>query len=93
MTTKLVILRHYVKQERLHVVVERFRTKKELSQQAEVLTIEWVSPAIDFEERQCSLGASFGIDDVVAVNLVARGVFCRAFELMPPGNVVGAHVL
>ena len=60
-----VTLAHHVEEERVRVVVERLVVEKQLGEQAEVLGVRLVLPTVDLEER----------DRVLAIDLVARGVF------------------
>lgn len=71
MTSKLIIIGHDVEEEGLHVVVERLGPQEKLGKKAEILTINRVFPAVDFEERMFS----------VTIDLITRRVLGRAFQL------------
>ena len=50
MKAEVVTLAHNVEQERVSVVVERLVVKEQLRQEAQILRVRLVLPAVDFEE-------------------------------------------
>ena len=49
-TAIVIVLGHDVEQKRLHVVVQSFRTQKELRKKTKVLAVNRVLTAVDFKE-------------------------------------------
>lgn len=62
-------LSHNVKQERLHVVVQRFVVQKHFRKQAKILTIDFVFSTINFEYR----------NSVISINFISWRELVRAF--------------
>lgn len=60
MAALLVVFRQHIEQERLHIVVQRFVIQKQLRQQTQILTVDLVHVAIDFEHRQIFAAINFG---------------------------------
>lgn len=79
---QLVVFGHYIEKKRLDIVVQRFGSKEEFCEKTQVLTVHRILTTVNFEYR----------DRFVAVDLVSWRVLGWAFELMPPRNIVGAHV-
>lgn len=71
MAAEVVILRHDIEQERLHVVVERFGAQEQLGKEAEVLAVYGVLATVDLEEGILA----------VTIDLVARRMLSWALEL------------
>lgn len=69
MATVLVVFCHDVEEEGFDVVVEGFGSEKEFREKAEVLAVDWVLAAVDFEEREAA----------VTIDFVAWRVLRRAF--------------
>jgi hypothetical protein len=54
-----VALGQNVKQERLDIIVQRFMVQKQLGQQAEILTVDFIRIAVDFEHRELATAIYF----------------------------------
>jgi hypothetical protein len=72
-----------IKEEGLHVIVERLVIKEELGEQAEILAVHFIVLSIDLEDGQI----------VVTVDLVARRVSQIALALVPLERLGLFHVL
>lgn len=62
----------YIEEEGFHVVVKSFVIKKELGEDAELLTVEFGHLAVHFEDR----------DGVTAVDFIPRGIVALALGLL-----------
>lgn len=68
----LIRLGEYIKQEGLHIIIQRFVIQEHLGQQAQILAVNLVLSSIHFKDRH----------NAVSVNLVARRVLHGAFDLV-----------
>lgn len=59
MKSAIVKLRHDIEQEWIGVVIQRFVIEEELGQEAEILSVAFVLPSVDFKERDCVLTIDF----------------------------------
>ena len=80
---KFVVFGHDVEEEGFDVVVEGLRAEKKLRKQTEILAVDGVLAAVDFKDG----------NGMVSVDLVTRWMLRRAFELVPPSDIIRIHVL
>jgi len=78
-----VTLGHDVKEERFYIVIESLVIEEELGEKAEVLTVDLVFLAVDFEHGQRP----------IAVDLIARGEAEITLELVTFESLLFLHVL
>ena len=82
-TSLAIVNGQNIEEERLYIVVKRLVIKKELGQQAEVLTIDLIDIAIHFKDRQV----------VFAVDFRGRWVSPKALGHVPIKDGTTLHVL
>lgn len=83
MTAELVIFGHDIEEKWLNIVIQRLGSQEQFGKKTKILAVYRILPSIDLED-----GNGF-----VAVYFIAWRMLGGTFELVPPGNVVGVHVL
>lgn len=79
----LIALDKHIKQERLHVIVERLMVQKELGQEAQVLAVDLVLAAVHFKDGNATS----------PVNFLPGGMVHHAFHPVPHGHEPALHIL
>lgn len=82
MTAKLVVLRHDIEEEWLHVVVKGLGAKEEFGEETQILAVDGILATVDLEDGYRT----------ISIDFISRRMLGRAFELMSPGDEVGTHV-